>query len=420
VSALTWVDVPTGSDFTLANLPFGVADVVGVGRRVVVAIGEQALDLEALRVAGALPLEWLTEKTFTSGSLNPLMGVERRQVRELRSELTQLLQDNSARARVEPVAVHDQRNLAMVMPVAIGDYVDFYSSEHHATNLGRILRPNAEPLLPNWKHLPVSYHGRSGTVVVSGTDVVRPHGLVPRGDAPAYVASEALDFELEVGAFVGIGSPLGSTVSAQAAPDHLFGAVLLNDWSARDIQAFEYQPLGPHLAKSFASSISPWVVTIDALHSARVPAPEQHPPVARHLQRHEPSGFDITLTVSLSTALMRERGLVAAQIVETSFSSMYWTLSQQLAHITAGGASLRTGDFFGSGTVSGPTPSSVGSMIELTWRGDRPLRLPSGEERSFLEDGDEITMRGWTGEGDTRVGFGTVTGTVVPAQSTDF
>ena len=262
----------------------------------------------------------------------------------------------------------------MQLPVVVGDYVDFYSSLHHATNLGRLFRPDGEPLLPNWRHLPVGYHGRSGTIVADGTDIARPSGLRLVDGEPRYGPTNALDIELEVGVVVGAPSQLGQPISIVDAEHHLFGLCLVNDWSARDIQAFEYQPLGPFLGKSFATSMSPWIVTLDALEPFRVEPPAQDPPVADHLRTTGATGFDLHLEVELNGEV----------ISRTCFADMYWTAAQQIAHMTTNGANVRAGDLFASGTVSGPTPGSEGSLIELTWRGERPLQLADGSTRTFL------------------------------------
>jgi fumarylacetoacetase len=291
------------------------------------------------------------------------------------------------------------------MPVDVVDYVDFYSSIYHATNLGRILRPDSEPLLPNWRHLPVAYHGRSRTVVVSGTPITRPEGLVPDpvDGVPRLTPTRALDIELEVGFLVG--GPPTACIPPDHADRHVFGVVLLNDWSARDIQGYEYQPLGPHLAKSFATTISPWVVTLDALRPFLVEPPEQDPEPDPYLRAALPWGLDLNLSVELNGQL----------IAGTNFSHMYWTFAQQLAHMTVNGAPAGAGDLFGSGTVSGPTKAERGSLVELTWRGAEPLELPDGTVRTFLEDGDTVTLRGWCGGQDgPRIGFGEATGTIVP------
>ncbi len=302
----------------------------------------------------------------------------------------------------------------MHLPVAVGDYVDFYSSLEHATNIGRIFRPDAEPLLPNYKHVPIGYHGRSGTVVVSGTPVRRPHGQQkpPGASTPSFGPSRLLDVELEMGWLAGPGNALGEPVPADAVREHVFGYVLLNDWSARDIQAWEYVPLGPFLGKSFATSISPWVVTLDALEPFRVAERERDPEPLPYLRAREPWAYDIELELLLQTPRMRERGEPPLTVSRTNPRAMYWTVAQQLAHATSNGATIRPGDLFGTGTISGPEPGSEGSFIELTWRGTRPLALPGGETRAFLEDGDTVIIRGRAVRGDARVGFGEVVGTI--------
>ena len=386
-----WAEVPEGSDFPIENLPFGVVRPAGAPARVVVRIGDHTLDLAAAGIAPELTAQ---------PTINALMASGRGQ--EIRERAGELLSGND-----RSDLLHSVDDMHVVVPIAVGDYVDFYSSLHHATNLGHIMRPGAEPLLANWRHLPVGYHGRSGTVVVSGTPVARPEGLVPdpADGVPRLVPSRSLDVELEVGFVVG-GSPT-SRIHPDDADRHVFGVVLLNDWSARDVQGYEYQPLGPNLAKSFATSISPWVVTIDALRRYLVAPPVQHPQPDPYLRATRPWAIDLNLTVELN----------GWPITSTGFADMYWTFAQQLAHTTVNGATTRAGDLFGSGTVSGPTPGERGSMIELTWRGAQPLTLGDGSLRSFLEDGDTVTMRGWCG-GETaarpRIGFGEVTGTVLP------
>lgn len=386
-----WAEVPEGSDFPIENLPFGVVRPAGAPARVVVRVGDHALDLAAAGIAPELTAQ---------PTINALMASGRGQ--EIRERAGELLSGND-----RSDLLHSVDDMHVVVPIAVGDYVDFYSSLHHATNLGHIMRPGAEPLLANWRHLPVGYHGRSGTVVVSGTPVARPEGLVPdpADGVPRLVPSRSLDFELEVGFVVG-GSP-ASRIHPDDADRHVFGVVLLNDWSARDVQGYEYQPLGPNLAKSFATSISPWVVTIDALRRYLVAPPLQNPLPDPYLRATRPWAIDLNLTVELN----------GWPITSTGFADMYWTFAQQLAHTTVNGATTRAGDLFGSGTVSGPTPGERGSMIELTWRGAQPLTLGDGSLRSFLEDGDTVTMRGWCG-GETaarpRIGFGEVTGTVLP------
>jgi fumarylacetoacetase len=302
----------------------------------------------------------------------------------------------------------------MLLPVEIGDYVDFYSSIEHATNLGKLFRPDSEPLLPNWRWIPIGYHGRSATIVVDGTPVLRPYGQRKAAQpAPVFGRSEMLDIELEVGFFVGRPNATGEPIPVGRALDHIAGLVLVNDWSARDIQAWEYQPLGPFLGKSFATTISPWIVTLDALEPFRVAAPLQEPRPLPYLDCEPRDAYDIALSVELRTAAMRERNERGSVIARTSFAGLYWTMAQQLAHATSNGALTRAGDLFASGTISGTAPESYGSLIELTWRGEHPLTLPGGETRRFLEDGDEVTLRGWCEKAATRrIGFGTARGIV--------
>jgi fumarylacetoacetase len=288
----------------------------------------------------------------------------------------------------------------------------------HASNLGKILRPNSEPLLPNWRWIPIGYHGRSSTIVVDGTPVVRPRGQrkPPTAAVPEFGPSRMLDIELEVGFVTGPGNRMGQPISVDAARDHIFGLVLVNDWSARDIQAWEYQPLGPFLGKSFATSISPWVVTLDALEPYRVSGPPQDPQPLPYLRTSESWNYDVMLSIELETRKMRESGIDAQIVSRSNFKYMYWNLAQQLAHATVNGTAVRPGDLYASGTISGPTPDSYGSFIELTWRGANPLHLTSGEERAFIEDGDTVTLRGLCeAPGKPRIGFGKVSGTVVPA-----
>ena len=390
----TWAPVPAGSDFPIENLPFGVVRPIGEAPRVVVRIGDHVLDLAAAGIG-----DDLTKRS----TLNPLM--ESDSGLAIRSAAADLL---CGRERMDLLWPVDQVEIRM--PISVGDYVDFYSSIHHASNLGRILRPGSEPLLANWRQLPVGYHGRSGTVSVSGTPVVRPHGLFPDPEGVIALApSASLDFELEVGFIVG--GRRATRIAPDDADQHIFGVVLLNDWSARDVQGFEYQPLGPNLAKSFATSISAWVVTLDALRPHLVTPPVQDPQPDPYLRAQRPWGLDIHLTVELN----------GTPVTATSFAEMYWTFAQQLAHTTVNGATTGAGDLFGSGTVSGPGAGERGSMIELTWRGAEPIELRDGSTRQFLDDGDTVTMRGWCGgtHGTPRIGFGEVTGTIVMAARRD-
>jgi len=316
-------------------------------------------------------------------------------VAALRAHVRSVAQEG--RAPLVPLAELETR-----LPLATGDYVDFYSSLEHATNLGRLFRPDAEPLLPNWRHLPVGYHGRASSIVVSGTPICRPRGQLPTDGVPAFGPSRRLDIELELGFVTGLGNELGHPIPTSAAAEHVFGFVLVNDWSARDIQRWEYQPLGPFLGKSFATSISPWVVPLDALEPFRVPAPPQDPEPLEYLRTEGDWGLDIELEIELNGSV----------ISRTNARGLYWTVPQQLAHVTVNGANVRPGDLYASGTISGPEPGSRGSLIELTWGGRDPIRLPDGSERTFLQDGDTVVLRGWCG--DRQVSLGEVVGTIVP------
>lgn len=414
-----WVDIEPGSPFPLHNLPLGVARRLDGTVGAFVAIGDQALDLAEAVGTGFLddsPAEYgLLDANAT---LNGFAAAGRAAHTALRQRLIELFTERRHAVQLSPSLV-SLDELRMLLPVAVGDYVDFYSSLHHATNLGRIFRPDGEALLPNWRHLPVGYHGRSGTIVADGTDVYRPNGLRLDDGAPAFGPTERLDIELEVGFVVGAPSERGRPVAAEDAETHLFGLCLVNDWSARDIQSFEYQPLGPFLGKSFATSMSPWIVSLDALEPFRTEPPTQDPPVARYLRTTGPTAFDLHLEVLLQSAAMRAAGTDAVVISRTSFADVYWTAAQQLAHMTVNGASVRPGDLFASGTVSGPDPGSEGSLIEMSWNGERPIELPDGTTRCFLDDGDRVTLRGWAGSDPAgRIGLGSVTGTIVPGIAT--
>jgi fumarylacetoacetase len=391
----TWVPVPPGSDFPPENLPFGVFSRPGSAQRVGVAIGDHVLDLGAA----------LDDAVFAQPRLNAFLRQGPSRWREVRERVTGLITDSRHRSAVEPHLV-PQEQATLHLPFDVADYVDFYASVHHARNMGRILRPEQEPLTPNWRWLPVGYHGRAGTVVVSGTPVVRPTGQrkAPADDAPSFGPSTKLDLEAEVGFVVGTPSPLGEPVPVDRFSDHVFGVVLVNDWSARDLQAWEYVPLGPFLGKSFATSISPWVVPLEALAPATVPPPEQRPEPLPYLRGRELWGLDITLEVRINDTV----------VSRPPYRDTYWTPAQLVAHMTVNGASLRTGDLYASGTISGPERDQRGSLIELTWNGTQPLKLRDGSLRSFLEDGDTVTITGSApGRGGARIGFGQVTGTIV-------
>lgn len=386
----SWVPVPEGSDFTLANLPIGVAE-----DRAHVAIGDHAVDLVAASAAGLL--EGFEPGIF-QGPLNRFMASGPEHWRALRSQLLRLLTGPAHPFQSHPGVLVERAELSMELPVEIGDYVDGYAGLHHATNLGRILRPGGEPLNRNWRHLPVMYHGRSGTVAVSGTPVQRPVGQVLVEDQPVLQPTAQLDIELELGVLVGVGNPRGEPVPVEAAPAHIFGYVLVNDWSARDIQAFEYQPLGPFLGKSFLTSISPWVVMADALTPYLVEGLAAHQdPVPLPYLEGDPRVPDLSFEVDVNGQVVSTVGLAGA---------LYWTPAQLLAHLTVNGASTRPGDLIATGTISGPDHErQAGSLIERYWRS------------RFLADGDTVVLRGWAGSGDRRVGFGPLEGTVTPSRT---
>ncbi|CAM5656643.1 MULTISPECIES: fumarylacetoacetase [Streptomyces] len=401
------LDLAEGDPFGPHNLPYGVfstPDHPDV-RRVGVRIGNHVLDAGAAAHALGSPYAGLLDRP----SLTPLLAAGRTAWSDVRRALTAWLTVPAHRADIEPL-LHPVDAVTLHLPYEVADYVDFYASEHHATNVGRIFRPDGDALTPNWKHLPIGYHGRSGTVVVSGTDVVRPSGQrkAPTDPAPVFGPSVKLDIEAEVGFVVGVPSAHGTPVPLADFREHVFGLSLLNDWSARDLQAWEYVPLGPFLGKSFATSVSAWVTPLEALDAARTAPPARDFPLLPYLddaEDEEPGGFDIRITVEIN-------GQVVA---EPPFASMYWTAAQQLAHMTVNGASLRTGDLYGSGTVSGPEPAQRGSLLELTWNGRDALELAEGK-RTFLEDGDTVTLTAWApGPHGTRVGLGDVTGRIVTA-----
>ena len=373
---------------------FSASDRYPTTPRAGVRVGDSVLDL----------VEALGEDVFAEPSLNAFLAQGRTRWSDVRARITELLTEPRHRASVER-ALHTLSGVRLHRPFEVADYVDFYASENHATNVGRLFRPGGEALMPNWKHLPVGYHGRSGTVVLSGTPVTRPRGQRPGEGAPTFGPSRRLDFEAEVGFVVGVGSPLSSPVAVDAFAEHVFGAFLVNDWSARDIQAWESAPLGPFLGKSFATSVSPWVVPLDALQQARVSPPPRSPEPLPYLADAEPWGLDLQLEVLLNGHVLSR----------PPFAVMYWTPPQMLAHMTSNGASTATGDLFASGTVSGPQPSQRGCLLELSWGGTEPLTLPDGSVRAFLEDGDEVTITASApGPGGARLSFGEVTGRILP------
>ncbi len=421
----SWVESANSddTDFPIQNLPFGVFRVGGGDTHVGVAIGDQVLDLRVLSERELLgDLDGDVARACRAPLLNELMALGPDAWQALRARLSELLSNDEERPVVEKCLVA-MTDAAMVLPARIGDYTDFYASVHHATNVGRLFRPD-EPLLPNYKWVPIGYHGRASSVVASGHAVRRPLGQrrPTGGEAPPFGPSELLDYEVEVGVFVGPGNELGAPVPVARAEEHVFGVCLLNDWSARDVQAWEYQPLGPFLAKSFATSVSPWVVTMEALAPFRAPAferPAGDPAPLPYLSDGvDPRGAAVELVVEayLETPAMRERGVAPVRVSRASARDLYWTFAQMLAHHTSNGCNLRPGDLFGSGTVSGAERSSFGCLLEITRRGQEPLELPSGETRTFLLDGDEVILRGYCErEGYRRIGLGECRGRVLPA-----
>ena len=413
----SFIDVPPNSHFPLENLPFGIFKPQQGAARIGVAIGELIVDLSVLEELGHFGSpEFQDRRPFSQDSLNVFLALGRPAWRKARQVLQHLLDaeapalrdDTKLRERV----FHRQRDVRMQLPARIGDYTDFYSSYYHAHNVGTMLRGPDNALMPNWKWLPVAYHGRASSVVASGTDVRRPQGQTkaPDAAAPTFGPTKSLDYELEMAFLIGPGNSLGQPVPIERALDHIFGFVLMNDWSARDIQAWEYQPLGPFLAKNFCTSISPWVVTLEALEPFRKGLPAQEPQPLSYLRLANDFTFDIQLEARLQTASIREPHV----ITRTNFQNLYWSVSQQVAHHTVTGCNLQPGDLLASGTISGATEESRGCMLELTWRGANPLKLPNGETRKWLEDGDRLSITGWC-EGDSyRVGFGEVTGQVMP------
>ena len=409
----SFVEIPAGSDFPLENLPYGVFLPAGSDRpRPGTAIGDWVVDLSVLEEAGLLETD-----VFGSSTLNAFMASGRTVWKQVRARLQDLLSadngqlrdDDGLRSRV----FHHRAHVRMTLPADIGDYTDFYSSREHATNVGTMFRDPDNALLPNWLHLPVGYHGRASSVVVSGTDVRRPMGQTKPDDGPpVFGPCRLLDFELELGFFTGPGNALGEPIPVSEAADHIFGFVLVNDWSARDIQKWEYVPLGPFLAKNFATSISPWIVTMDALEPFRCAGPAQDPEPLPYLRCQGPNAFDINLSVGI-----QPDGAPAEDVVcRSNFRYMYWNVCQQLAHHTVTGCNIRPGDLLASGTISGPDKGSYGSMLELSWRGQNPLPMSDGSERRFIADGDTVIMRGHCEKDGLRIGFGDVSGRVLPAR----
>jgi len=411
----TWVDVPKGCDFPIQNLPFGIFRMGDGPTHVGVAIGEQILDLSALFKGGFLDGLNLHPEMLVSNSLNALMGLGKLGTRQLRQRISVLLRSDNEELRdnmtarrgaLKPIA-----EATLLLPVKVGDYTDFYSSEQHAYNVGCMFRDPDNALMPNWKHIPVGYHGRASSIIPSGQSIHRPCGQTRPDDnaPPVYGPCQQMDFELEV-AFVSFqGKPMGQRISIDEAEDFIFGLCLFNDWSARDIQKWEYVPLGPFLAKNFASSISPWIITLDALQPFRTSSPVQEPEVLPYLKQEGDNNYNIDLEVLIETQ-NGDENLVS----QSNYKHMYWSMRQQLAHHSVNGCNIQCGDMLASGTISASEQSGYGSMLELAWKGSKPLKMKDNTERRFIEDGDTVIMRGHAEHDGVRIGFGEVRSTVLP------
>jgi len=400
----SWVDIPKNSDFSIYNIPFGIFSIKNSKKRIGIAIGDMILDLKAsydLGVFNDIPLD---HNVFENEYLNDFIALGKSITKKIRLIIQRELCSDSSVLK-ESNALIKQSDVMMHLPLMIGDYTDFYSSIEHATNIGSMFRDPTNPLLPNWKHIPVGYHGRASSIIVSGQDVIRPKGQVLplNEETPVFQASSRVDFELEMGFVIGKKSNLGQSISTKEAEEYIFGKVLFNDWSARDIQKWEYVPLGPFLGKSFASSISPWIVTLDALEEFKVEGPQQTPDVLPYLQYDGLRNYDINLEVSI-----QPENSIESIVCKSNFKYMYWNMVQQLAHHTINGCNINIGDIMASGTISGKDKGSYGSMLELSWGGKNPVTLDDGESRVFINDNDTVIMRGYCERNGKRVGFGEV------------
>ncbi len=414
----SFLDLPADTLFPLENLPYGAIRTSG-STRPAVRIGDHALDLRVIEEAGLLDDALGSERPFQHDTLNTFMALGQPVWKRVRRALQRLLSGEDARLKDDAAllkkALRPLAEVEVVLPVEIGDYTDFYSSREHATNVGTMFRGPENALMPNWRHLPVGYHGRASSIVVSPRDVIRPHGQrkPADADAPVFGPTQRLDFELEMGFFVGPGNVLGSPIGVDEAEAHIFGLVIVNDWSARDIQAWEYVPLGPFLGKNFLTTVSPWIVPLEALEPFRTAAPDQDPQPLPYLRQNKTGAFDIQLEVSIQTSRMD----APHPICRSNTRYLYWTMAQQLAHHSVNGCNMRPGDLLASGTISGPTPDAYGSMLELSWKGEKPITLPSGETRAFLQDGDRLTLSAYAEKDGLRIGFGEAMGVVLPARS---
>ncbi|MBK8491500.1 MAG: fumarylacetoacetase [Saprospirales bacterium] len=413
-SLKSWIEVPSGSDFPIQNLPLGIFRTASnPAPRMCAAIGNFVIDLPVLNYMSVFDELDFPPDVFVQSSINSFMAQGKEKTRRFRNRLAELLHEGNEEIRENAWHfLHPMEKVELLMPIEVGDYTDFYSSIEHATNVGTMFRDPNNALLPNWRHLPVGYHGRASSIVVSGTPVRRPMGQTRPNDEdpPVFGPSRQLDFELEMAFVVGQPTQMGQSIPMKEAEDYIFGMMLFNDWSARDIQKWEYVPLGPFLGKNFASTVSPWVVTLDALEPFRVTGPAQEPPPLPYLHFQEKKNYDIQLEVAIRT-----EGGAEKTVSHSNFKYMYWNMCQQLVHHTVNGCNVRVGDLCASGTISGPTPDSYGSMLELAWKGTRPIEMPDGSRRTFIQDGDSVILRGWAEKEGLRIGFGEATGRVLPA-----
>ena len=409
----TWIEIPKNSDFSIYNLPFGIFSTNKNSKRVGIAIGNNIIDLLACNELDIFKDLNINNNVFENNFLNDFINLGKNKTNKVREIIQQQLTDESSKIKMSSVVIIPMNEAEMHLPVKVGDYTDFYSSIEHATNIGSMFRDPSNPLLPNWKHLPVGYHGRASSIIVSGIDIFRPQGQVMPvdSDKPVFTSSKRIDFELEMGYIIGKQAPLGSSITTDDADNYIFGKVLFNDWSARDIQKWEYVPLGPFLGKSFASSISPWVVTIEALDNFRVAGPIQNPQVLDYLKFNGLKNYDINLSVSI----LPEKTNIETIVCKSNFKYMYWNMSQQIAHHTINGCNLNVGDMMASGTISGKSKDSYGSMLELSWGGKKNIELNDGSSRTFIEDYDSVIMRGYCEKDNIRVGFGEVKSKLLPS-----
>ena len=412
----SWLEVLPGSDFPLYNIPFGIFRVPGMTGKAATRIGDKVINLHGLAIQGHFKDLLINPDVLNQDILNPFISLGKPVWRSVRERIIELFSKEYPELRdhkdIHSEILFQADKVEMLLPVRVGDYTDFYSSIEHATNVGIMFRDPANALLPNWKHLPVGYHGRSSSIVVSGTDIHRPKGQTKSANAefPEFGPTKEFDFELEMAFITGVKTELGRSVSTSDAEDHIFGLVLFNDLSARDVQRWEYVPLGPFLAKNFGSVISPWIITMDALEPFRVSGPKQDPEVLPYLQFNGDRNFDIQLDV-----LIQPEGGPEFQVCHSNFRYMYWNMAQQLAHQTVNGCNINVGDMYGSGTISGPTPDSYGSMLEIAWKGTKPVKMPDGTERTFINDNDTIIMRGYCLKDDLRIGFGEAVTKILPS-----